>query len=351
MVITWSMAYKGLDSGWFPVVLGTLSISLAFFIIYLVFHSKFLFVVGKIIYFIVLIFFAFVFVSWIFRYIKNKNLIMEDYKDITKFSFIAFLGVLYYAFAFFYTSYVGLNLFVAYLFYYLFLFFYTVVILINIVLNYNLYTNKYSFGRVTYAILVPSIVMSANIILSSVMLTPPMSKYYSLSILRTVYFMVMIAFGISFFQFLFVGISAYISHISDRPNYLQTAPTAMIPVGALSMLIINIMFMPQFNYIGIFYVPLNFSVNTSVMLWGFDLFLFLVSGAVAITHIRQRQSMAVWAYVFPTGISTFSDYMIYSVTKLEIFVYSIVAFTVGLIILYIYAWINTYLLTETQVKK
>ena len=50
-------------------------------------------------------------------------------------------------------------------------------------------------------------------------------------------------------------ISAYISHISDRPNYLQTAPTAMIPVGALSMLIINIMFMPQFNYIGIFYVP------------------------------------------------------------------------------------------------
>ena len=30
---------------------------------------------------------------------KNKNLIMEDYKDITKFSFIAFLGVLYYAFA------------------------------------------------------------------------------------------------------------------------------------------------------------------------------------------------------------------------------------------------------------
>ena len=34
MVITWSMAYKGLDSGWFPVVLGTLSISLAFFIIF-----------------------------------------------------------------------------------------------------------------------------------------------------------------------------------------------------------------------------------------------------------------------------------------------------------------------------
>ena len=33
-----------------------------------------------------------------------------------------------------------------------------------------------------------TIVMSANIILSSVMLTPPMSKYYSLSILRAVYF-------------------------------------------------------------------------------------------------------------------------------------------------------------------
>ena len=150
--------------------------------------------------------------------------------------------MLYYAFAFFYTSYVGLNLFVAYLFYYLFLFFYTVVILINIVLNYNLYTNKYSFGRVTYAILVPSIVMSANIILSSVMLTPPMSKYYSLSILRTVYFMVMIAFGISFFQFLFVGISAYISHISDRPNYLQTAPFSRNTVYIISAAIMKKIF-------------------------------------------------------------------------------------------------------------
>ena len=45
-------------------------------------------------------------------------LIMEDYNDMTKLSFLAFLGVLYYAFAFFYTVYVGLNEYVAYLFYY-----------------------------------------------------------------------------------------------------------------------------------------------------------------------------------------------------------------------------------------
>ena len=42
-------------------------------------------------------------------------------------------------------------------------------------------------------------------------------------------------------------------------------------------------------------------------LWGFDLFLFLVSGAIAITHIKKRQSMTVWAYVFPVGVSTFAD--------------------------------------------
>jgi tellurite resistance protein TehA-like permease len=345
------MRYKGLDSTWFPVVLGTLSISLAFFIIYLVFHSELLFDIGKIIYFIVLIFFAFVFASWIYRYVKNKRLIMEDYNDITKLSFLAFLGVLYFAFAFFYTAYVGINPFVAYLFYYLFIFFYVFVLVINVVLNYNLYTNKYSFDRVTYAILVPNIVLSANIILTSVMLTPPMSDYYSIGILRAVYFMVMVAFGISFFQFLFVGISAYISHISNRPNYLQTSPAAMIPVGASSMLIINIMFMPQFNYIGIFHVAPDLAVNISIMLWGFDLFLFLVSGAIAVMHIKQKQSMTVWAYVFPVGISTFSDYMIYIYTKLNIFVYSVIIFTVALIILYIYAWINTYTITGKPLKK
>jgi tellurite resistance protein TehA-like permease len=345
------MAYKGLDSGWFPVVLGTLSISLAFFTIYLVFHNELTLEIGKAIYFIVLAFFAFVFASWVYRYIKDKRLIMQDYRDMTKLSSIAFLGVLYYAFAFFYTAYVGINVFVAFLFFYLFIFFYLVVLLINILLNYNLYTNKYSFDGITYAILVPSTALSANIILSSVMLTHPMSNYYNLNILRAVYFMVIIAFGISFFQFLFVGISAYISHISNRPNYLQTAPAAMIPVGALGILIINIMFMPQFNYIGIFHVPANIAVNLSIMLWGFDLFLFLVSGAIAITHIRQKQSMNVWAYVFPVGVSTFSDYMIYAFTKLEIFVYSIIAFTIGLIILYLYAWINTYLIIRPSLKK
>jgi len=345
------MTYKGLDSGWFPVVLGTLSISLAFFIIYLVFHNQIIFDVGKLIYFIVLAFLAFVFISWIYRYIRNKKLIMEDYNDITKLSFLAFLGVLYYAIAFFYTAYIGISPFVAYLFLYLFVFFYLFVIVVNIVLNYNLYTNKYSFDKVTYAILVPSIVLSANIILTSVLLTPPIAAYYSINILKTVYVMTLVAFGISFFQFLFVGISAYISHISNRPNYLQASPAAMIPVGASSMLIINIMFMPQFNYIGIFQVPADLAVDFSMMLWGFDLFLFLVSAAIAITHIKYRQSMTVWAYVFPVGISTFSDYMLWVFTKLELFVYSIIIFTAGLIILYIYAWINTYYLNKATSKK
>ena len=125
------MAYKGLDSGWFPVVLGTLSISLAFFIIYLVFHNQIIFDVGKLIYFIVLAFLAFVFISWIYRYIRNKKLIMEDYNDITKLSFLAFLGVLYYAIAFFYAAYIGISSFVAYLFLYLFVFFYLFVIVVN----------------------------------------------------------------------------------------------------------------------------------------------------------------------------------------------------------------------------
>ncbi len=340
------MRFKGLGPEWFPVVLGTLSLSLAVYITYSIFKYEFLFVLGKLIFFFVILFYLFVLFSWFYRYIKNKSLIKNDFNNITSLSFTAFLGVLYFAMAFFYITYIGIDRYIAYLFLYLYIFFYIFVLFINIILNYNLYTNKYNFNEITYAILVPSIVLSANIILSSVLLIEPLSSYFSLNILKSIDFMVMVAIGISFFQFLFIGISAFISHISNKDNYLKIVPAAMIPVGASSMLIINIMFLPSFNYIGIFKISLNNAIDFSIFLFGFDLFLFLVSAVISLSNIRKRQSMTVWAYVFPVGISTFSDYMIYNFTKIDIFIYTIIIFTVALFILYIYSWINTYLILK-----
>jgi len=339
------MRFKGLGPEWFPVVLGTLSLSLAIYINYLIFDYNFLFILGKLIFFFAVIFYLFILFSWFYRYIKNKSLIKKDINNITSLSFTAFLGVLYFALAFFYIAYIGINRQIAYIFLYLYIFFYIFVLFINIILNYNLYANKYNFTEITYAILVPSIVLSANIILSSVLLTEPLSSYFSLSILKSIDFMVMVAIGISFFQFLFIGISAFISHINNK-NYLKIVPAAMIPVGASSMLIINIMFLPSFNYIDVFKISLNDAIDFSILLFGFDLFLFLVSAVISLSNIRKRQSMTVWAYVFPVGISTFSDYMIYNFTKIDIFIYTIIIFTVALFILYIYSWINTYLILK-----
>ncbi len=336
------MAYKGLSASWFPVVLGTLSLALAFYIDYLVFNTYILFIAGKIIFYIDVVFFIFVFASWIYRYILDSKKIKEDYNNITMLSFTAFLGIIYYAFAFFYISYTGINRGNAYLFYYLFIFFYLFVLSINVLLNYNLYTNRYTFNNISYANLVPTIVMGADIILSSVLLTAPASQYYSRTALQTMDFMTVFAFGISFLQFLFIGISAYISHIQDKKEYLNTIPAAMIPVGASSMFIINLLFMPQFNYIGLFSIEESNVKFISVMLWGFDIFLFLVSGLISASHMRKKQSMTVWAYVFPVGISIFADYMLYITTKLVIFTYSIEIFTGIVVIFYIYSWINTY---------
>ncbi|MEM0139167.1 MAG: hypothetical protein QXZ44_00930 [Ferroplasma sp.] len=346
------MNFKGLNASWFPVVLGTLSISLAFFIDYLVFGFAVLFNIGKIVFYIAFSFFIIVFASWIYRYIRNPILVKQDYNDITMLSFTAFLGVLFYAFSFFYIVYVGIGSFTAHILFYLFILFYAAVLLINVLLNYNLYTNRYSFDKISYANLVPTVVMASGIILSSTLLTPPVSSYFTLGMLQAMYFMAMAAFGMSFFQFLFIGISAYISHINGRANYLQSVPAAMIPVGASSMLIINLLFMPQFNYIGLFYVGISEAVDASMMFWGFDVFLFLVSGFIALAHMRKQQSMTVWAYVFPIGISIFADYMLYASTKLAIFSMTIILFNIILIVFYIYAWINTFRLsTYKSIKK
>ncbi len=58
------MRFKGLGPEWFPVVLGTLALSLATYILYLVFDYYILFIIGKIIFYIVVIFYLFVLFSW-----------------------------------------------------------------------------------------------------------------------------------------------------------------------------------------------------------------------------------------------------------------------------------------------
>ncbi len=334
------MRFKGLGPEWFPVVLGTLALSLATYILYLVFDYYILFIIGKIIFYIVVIFYLFVLFSWAYRYIKNPKLIKNDFNNITSLSFTAFLGVLYFALAFFYIAYIGFNEMVAQIFLYLYIFFYIFVFIINVTLNYNLYTNRYKFNSITYASLVPTVVLSANIILSSTLLIKPESSYYTSGILDLLYFMVMIALGISFFQFLFIGISAFISHINND-NY-NIRPATMIPVGASSMLIINIAFLPLFNYIKLFHVPEYIAVDISMLFFGFDLFIFSVAAIIAVTHIKKRQEMTIWAYVFPLGISTFAYYMLYDLTKIYAFAYAIIIFTLALFTFYIYSWINTY---------
>ncbi len=342
------MGFKGLGTEWFPVVLGTLSLSLALYICYLIFDINILYDIGKYIFYFVIAFFTFVLVSWIYRYINDIKILKSDYNNPISLSFSTFIAILYFAIAFFYTVYIGINREIAYIMLYLYIFFYMYVLAINMLLNYNMYMNKYKISQFSYAILVPSVVLSGNIILSSVLLTRPLSLYYDLSILKSIYFMVMIALGISFFQFLFIGITAFISHI-NKNEYMKTVPASMIPVGASSIIIINIIFLPLFNHLNLFYISRATAVDISMLLFGFDLFLFLVSALIAISNMSKRQTMTVWAYVFPVGVSTFSDYMLYSFTKIYIFKYTIVIFTIALFILYAYSWINTYIILKNKV--
>ncbi len=112
------MRFNGLGPEWFPVVLGTLGLFLAVYVLYLVFNYYILFLMGKIIFYIVIIFYLFVLSSWIYRYIKNTKLIKSDFDNITSLSFTAFPGVLYFAMAIWaYVFPVGIATFAYYMLY------------------------------------------------------------------------------------------------------------------------------------------------------------------------------------------------------------------------------------------
>jgi tellurite resistance protein TehA-like permease len=325
-------------SEWFPIVLGTMVLSLVSWIDSIVFSYSILFYIGKIIYFIGIALFILIFLLWGYRYLSDPKLIKEDFGKLTRVSFTSFLGVLIFVIGFFSTVYISASSVAIHILLYAYFIGYAIVLLVNIILGYKLFSQQIKPEELNYSILVPSIALSANVILSASIL-PPSFPYIGKEYTEIAYFMMLIAVGITFFQFIFIGTTAFLSHINFKSA--QSAPAIMIPVGASSIIAINILIFPSYNYLNVFYFPQKFAITIAIMLWGFEIWNLVVAFMLALKHIKEKMSLTVWAYVFPVGISDFSYFMLYEETKLPVFLWSISIMSIAIPLLYIYAAYNT----------
>ncbi|AAT43522.1 transporter [Picrophilus oshimae] len=342
------MKYRGAGPEWFGPVVGTLSVSLTLYLISLVYNNSIIFRIGSYVYYLDLFIFFFVLVSLFYYYISGNGNIIDDSFNIQKFPFFGFIGILYFALAFFFYAYIGINRDIAFIMLYLYYFFYAYMIILNLLLSYRIYTGAIKYENIAYTSLIPIISLAGNIILSSILMPPTLDYFINYrDILISMYMLIMAGTGIAVLQFIFIGNISIMAHMN---NGRQKAPATMIPLGASSMIAINLLFMPIFNKLKIFYVPEYLAVDVSTMLWGFEVLSFLTGLVMAIFHFRNKPSVATWAYVFPSGISTFANYLLYIETGLQLFKYSILIISIGVYGLYIYSLKNTFIIIKNALK-
>lgn len=330
-----------LGSEWFPVIIGTFALSLISWMNSILFNLPILFDVGKVIYFIALVIFIIIFYGWISRITTNWR---EDMENLNRISFTAFLGVILFISGFFFMTYVEINYEIAYALLVLYFLGYSIVFLVNVYLGYKLFTKDVRQNEISYALLVPAIALSANVILSAPLL-PPSLPFISTYFVKIVYFIMLFSVGITFFQVIFIGSIAFLSHVI----YKGSSATVMIPVGAASVLAINVLVFPSYNYLHLFYFPPESALTLAIMLWGFEMWNSLVGLIIAVKHIKDKPSLTSWAYVFPLAISSFSDFMLYQETSLLVFKATEVAFSLAIILLYAYSLRNTIFILKNKV--
>ncbi|EQD33719.1 C4-dicarboxylate transporter, partial [mine drainage metagenome] len=120
----------------------------------------------------------------------------------------------------------------------------------------------------------------------------------------------------------------------------DTLPTTMLPVGISSLIIINLFSISGFGPID--HISLAFSSVEllSVILWGFEVWNFLVVVILIFTH-PVRGTLGIWAYGFPLGLFATSTIKLLDFTGFYALLWTYVSIAIILNVLWVYAWINT----------
>ncbi len=320
-------------SEWFGISISTLALSQVYILIFeltgrYAFHE-----VAEVMMILGWSIFAVLFFLWAARAIKTGEKIISHWDNLTRLSFLALIPIVgfvgnYQLIYFFHISAIAAEVSLAN-----FYFEYFLALMLGVLLGYRLYTKEINPREMNYAIVIPPLAIG-----TSVFLAPELMSYYGGVESHYIFFFMVMGLGIFFFLYIFIGSLALSGHVATKIH--DVLPTTMLPVGIASLIVINLVTLSgsgMVNHIGIGQTTVNF---LSVMLWGFEVWNFLVVTIIIFTR-PSKGSLSVWAYGFPLGLFATSTIKIMDMTGFGGLIWTFTVIAVALNAFWIYGWINT----------
>ena len=321
-------------------ILASTSVVLSIFILSLVLNSNILLIASKIVFIVVLVIFLISSVLWILKYITRTGSLKRDLISSTNLSISGLLSVIFYAFGFFYITFFGKSNNIMGIFSFIFILAFIYSLIINVVFDYRVFSGKIRQGSLTFVNIIPSIVMAGGIILSSV-LVPDLEGSEFNYLIMTIVYLTMMGFGISIMQFLFISTSAFHSYLSGgKPK--KEIPFTMLPVGGLSMFVLNFLLLPDLDLSHSFQFPEAILLEISIMIWGAILLYLIIALSFLVFTKFDKYTSSLFAYVFPVGIADFATYLLWNSTRTYFFKLGTLVISFLVFLLYSFALIKNF---------
>ena len=287
--------------------------------------------------------FVVIFLIWIYRGFSMKDRVFSHWNNLTRLSFTALIPIIAFVGNYQLIYFFGLSPSTAALSLVDYYSSYILALGLGVMLGYRLYTKDINPAEMNYAIVIPPLAIGTSIFLAG-----PLMGYYGGIEAQTMYFLVLMGLGIFFFLFIFIGSLALAGHVSSKTH--DALPTTMLPVGISSLIIINLFSIAGFGQIDHVILAASSVDFLSILLWGFEVWNFLVVVILIFTH-PAKGTLGVWAYGFPLGLFATSTIKLLTFTNFPALVWVFVAIAVILNILWVYAWVNTGMFLKKTLSK
>ncbi len=326
-------------SEWFGMAIATLAVSQVFFLVSKYLVNIDLKYIGEVFFGLGIIMFIVIFILWAIRGLTIHDKKFTHWNNLTRLSFIALIPIILFVINHILIDLIGMSKLLAEISLDNYFFSYFLALVLGILLGYRLYTKEIDKNEINYAIIIPPLSIGTSIFLAT-----PLMEYYHGDIAETIYFLVLMGLGIFFFLYIFIGSIALSGHVSNK--FDSTLPTAMLPVGVSSLIIINLLSIMSFGkVIGNISLDPGIVEFISILLYGFEVWNFIV---VFILIFRKTTFgyLSAWAYGFPLGLFATSTIKLESALKIPFLGDVFIFIWVVLMILWIYALINTYVFVD-----
>jgi len=329
--MTQNSSLKVFGSEWFGISVATLALAQIYILAYQISKDTVFWYVGEFFSLLGILIFAVLFIIWVIRLIVVSD--GTHWNSLTRFSFISLIPIIMFVSNAQLLYFFGISSTSAMLSAINYFFEYFLSLSLGVTLGYRLYTKEIQPREISYAITIPPLAIG-----TSVFLALPLMRFYGGIMAETLYFLTLMALGIFFFLFILIGSLAFASHVSTKMP--EAFPTTMLLVGIASLIIINLVLIAEMGKVDGMSVPISFVKPLSVILWGFEVWNFLVALVLLLAH-PPKGSIGVWAYGFPLGLFATSTVELYQLTGLQPLVWVYVIIAIALNTLWVFGWINT----------